>query len=48
VRETLEREGAMEEEIKSEFKRSGFDIEDEQEILRKCKRFFCFSCIHAQ
>ncbi|KAK7387567.1 hypothetical protein VNO78_28462 [Psophocarpus tetragonolobus] len=29
----------MEEEIKSEFKRSGFDIEDEEEILSKCVTF---------
>ncbi|KAG2406862.1 uncharacterized protein HKW66_Vig0061190 [Vigna angularis] len=29
----------MEEEIKSEFKSSGFDVEDEQEILRKCVTF---------
>ncbi|ESW35722.1 hypothetical protein PHAVU_001G259300 [Phaseolus vulgaris] len=29
----------MDEEIKSEFKRSGFDIEDEQEILSKCVTF---------
>ncbi|XP_027334193.1 DNA polymerase alpha subunit B [Abrus precatorius] len=29
----------MEEEIKSEFKRSGFDIEDEEEILNKCIPF---------
>ncbi|KAG4934709.1 hypothetical protein JHK85_049628 [Glycine max] len=28
----------MEEQIKSEFKRSGFGLEDEQEILSKCKR----------
>ena len=44
VRETLERETerGMEEQIKSEFKRSGFGLEDEQEILSKCKRFFPF------
>ncbi|XP_020220772.1 DNA polymerase alpha subunit B [Cajanus cajan] len=29
----------MEEEIKSEFKRSQFDLEDEEEILRKCVTF---------
>ncbi|KAK7306232.1 hypothetical protein VNO77_44158 [Canavalia gladiata] len=29
----------MEEEIKSEFKRSGFDLEDEEEILNKCLTF---------
>ncbi|TKY47740.1 DNA polymerase alpha subunit B [Spatholobus suberectus] len=29
----------MEEEIKSEFKRSGFDLEDEEEVLSKCVPF---------
>lgn len=31
---------SMEEEIKAEFKRYGFILEDEEEILQKCKMFF--------
>lgn len=28
---------AMEEEIKAEFRKSGFDFDDEEEVLSKCK-----------
>lgn len=33
----------MEEEIKEEFKRSGFALDDEEEILKKCKS--CFALV---
>lgn len=32
-----ERGGEMEEEIKAEFRKSGFALDEEEEILRKCK-----------
>lgn len=32
----------MEEEIVAEFKKSGFDLEDETEIAKKCEFFFCY------
>jgi hypothetical protein len=30
----------MEEEIKEEFKKSGFSLDDEEEVLKKCKPCF--------
>lgn len=34
----------MEEEIKAEFKKSGFTLDDEEEILKKCKKPFFPIC----
>lgn len=32
----------MKEEIKSEFEKAGFNLDEEEEILSKCNRFFFF------